>query len=417
VIRSLCSGFLLALASCAAPPTPGDTLVISSDAELRALAEELLPDLVERVGLPLERPVRVERRTRDQLVRYLTARLDEQLPAELESHLVKSYALLGLVPRDLSLRSLLLGVYTEQVAGFYDPDSTALFVMEDQSPEVLRSVLMHELVHAVQDQAVDLDSLTARGRGSDRQSAAQAAIEGHATLVMLEHAMEQLQGRPVDLSQVPGFAAQLRSSLGPVRAQFPALSSAPRVVQESLLFPYLEGAAFVQGIWSRLGRRPPPFGEYLPQSTEQVLEPDALLGSSRDEPQEVELGVPGAPVQHTDALGQLETGLLLEELAGERRADSGDGWDGDRYALLETASGDAIVWLSVWDDAAARDRYRERLAPHLGRLPAAARLDAVDLAGVPGLLLRVGSVGEVEASLSGGPRMRLGAAGPPGVPE
>src|SRR5204863_9372019 len=133
----------------------------------------------------------------------------------------------GLVPAGLDLRALLLSVYTEQVAGFYDPDSTALFVMDDQPEESLRTVLVHELVHAVQDQSVSLDSLTARGRGNDRQMAAQAAIEGHATFVMLEYLAEQQMKRPLDLTEVPEIAAQMRPDVESLRSQYPALANAP----------------------------------------------------------------------------------------------------------------------------------------------------------------------------------------------
>ena len=51
--------------------TPQTGLVISSDAQLRAVAEALLPDLARRAGLELKAPVRLEMRSRAQLVRYL----------------------------------------------------------------------------------------------------------------------------------------------------------------------------------------------------------------------------------------------------------------------------------------------------------------------------------------------------------
>jgi hypothetical protein len=390
--------FLL-LVGCGRTPAQ-DALVVSSDPELAALAAELLPDLAARAGLDLRRPVRLERRSRGQLVGYLTAKLNEELPQELEDRLTRSYELLGLVPAQLDLRALLLSVYSEQVAGFYDPDSTALFVLDDQPVQNLRTVLIHELVHAVQDQAADLDSLTDRARGSDRQTAAHAAIEGHATLVMLEYAMEQMQGRRVDLSTLDGFGEQLRQSMGAVRAQFPALASAPRVVQESLLFPYLEGAGFVQRLWLAQGGRPAPFGEHLPLSTEQVLHPERLLGQGRDDPTEMVIRVHGGRVLHHDVLGQLETRLLIEELSGERGAPGvADGWSGDRYALVETDSGTALVWAVLWDDESRRDAFGQQLAPLLGRLPAEARIESVEVGGAPGLLLRIGEVGEVEVSL------------------
>ena len=164
----------------------------------------------------------------------------------------------------LDLRALLVSVYREQVAGFYDPDSVALFVMDDMPQEMLETVLIHELVHAVQDQTANLDSLTAEVRGNDRQAAAQSAIEGHATLIMLEYMMEQMRGEPVDLSELPDFSQALGPALEAMRSQYPALAAAPAIVQEALLFPYLKGASFVAALWKAKEGRPPPFGVESP---------------------------------------------------------------------------------------------------------------------------------------------------------
>jgi hypothetical protein len=401
MIGILAGTFGLLLAACEPVQVP-DTLVVSSDPELRSLAQQLLPDLARRAGMELHRPVRLERRDRAHLVRYLTAKLDEDLPREEAAQLTRTYALLGLVPADLDLRAILLSVYTEQVAGFYDPDSTALFVLDDQPVSSLATVLVHELVHAVQDQTVDLDSITSRTRGNDRQSAALAAIEGHATLVMLEYMMENMQGRPVDLSRMPGFAQQLRGAqLEGALQQYPALRGAPRIIQEALLFPYVEGAGFVHSAWTSRAGRPAPFGELLPQSTEQVQYPEHLL-SARDDPRELELSVPGARVLRSDVLGRHEVELLLREHSGDANARA-DGWDGDRLALIETSAGDALVWASVWEDATARDAFLAKLTPLLGHFGRPARLEARTIGGAPGLVLRVGEVGAVEATLRPAP--------------
>jgi hypothetical protein len=393
----LAGTFGLLMAACDPPQVPGDTLVISSDPALRELAQELLPNLARRAGLEQRAPVRLERRNRAQLVQYLTAKLEEDMPVEEASRVIRSYALLGLVPRELDIRALLLSVYTEQVAGFYDPDSTALFVLDDQPTQAVSSVLIHELVHALQDQTVSLDSLTDRARGNDRQSAALAAIEGHATLVMMEYIMESMQGSALDVSQIPGFADQLRPALEAVRAQYPALGRAPRIIQEAMLFPYVEGAGFVHRVWRARGGRPLPFGELLPQSTEQVLYPDRLL-AARDDPRELSLSVPGVRTVHSDVLGRHELELVLREHSGNPNALA-DGWDGDRFALLETSSGDALVWASVWDDEFARDAAARELTALLNRFPAKAALETVSISGAPGLVLRIGEVGAVQTSL------------------
>ncbi len=367
------------------------SLVISSDPELRAMAAELLPDLAARAGMELREPVRLESRSRSELVDYLRTKIDEELPAEEATARRDAYALLGLLPADLDLRQMLLELYTEQVAGFYEPDSTALFVMDDQDPEDVHALLMHELVHAVQDQNVDLEALTDSDRGNDRSSAAQAAIEGQATLVMLEYATEQMTGMSVDLGQVPDFGAQIRPALQAMNAQFPALARAPRVIRESLLFPYVEGAGFVQRLWAD-GRRLDPFGEALPLSTEQILRPMAAP------PVEVDVSVSAGEVVLDDVLGRLELGVLMEDVLGVGGGGTGaagvggpaEAWDGDRFVLVEAADDRrGLIWAVVWESVQGRARFVQAVdgARAFGG-PVAVELRTVD--GRALTLLRIG---------------------------
>jgi len=365
-------------------------MVISSDPELAALAETLLPDLAERSGLPLRAPVRLERRSRTELVGYLRTKLDEELPPGEARAAVDTYALLGLVPADLDLRAVLLGLYTEQIAGFYEPDSTALFVMDDQAESDLEGLLIHELVHAIQDQNADLSALTDPDVGSDRATAAQAAIEGHATLVMMEFMAEQMMGMRLDLAMLPDFATTLRPALDAMRSQFPALSGAPRVVQESLLFPYLEGAAFVQSLWAG-GQRVAPFGDYMPLSTEQIVE-----RSVAGPPIELTLDVTGAQVVDEDVLGWLTLRVLLDEHVGTAEGELARGWEGDRYALVELGDGTrGLLWYVLWEDVGTRDAFADALSGALARFGGPATVERASVAGSPATLLRVGRVADV----------------------
>lgn len=410
-MNPILTGVLALVVAGCSPQAPDTSLVVSSDPALREQVASLLPDLVERSGMELREPVRVERRSRSELEAYLAARLEEELTPEKEAHLVRSYALLGLVPADLALREILLSVYTEQVAGFYDPESTTLFVLDDMPPAALGPLLVHELVHAIQDQSTDLDSLTSEDRGNDRQAAAQAAIEGHATLVMFEHMTAAAEGREVDLAEIPDFGARIRPALEAMRSQYPALSGAPAVIRESVLFPYVEGTGFVHRLWLARGDRPPPFGDDLPLSTEQVLHPERFIGdvAGRDRPTLLTLSVEGWRNVYTDALGAFEVRILLEELVGVEARDAAVGWDGDVFALLAPrtadtggARGDALVWASVWDDDSARDRFIRILRPGLSSLPGEATIEAMDVEGRPGALLRVGASGEVRVGALAG---------------
>ncbi len=380
--------FAFSVLAAAAEAQSSRGMVVSSDPELAELAESLLPELAERSGLTLHEPVRLERRTRAQLVTYLQVKLDEELPVDEARAIVDAYALLGLVDADLDLRAVLMGLYTEQIAGFYEPDSTALFVMDDQARADLEPLLVHELVHAIQDQNADLAALTAPEVGSDRAVAAQAAIEGHATLVMMEFMAEQMVGVRLDLAMLPDFASQLRPALDAMRSQFPALADAPRVIQESLLFPYLEGAAFVQALWAS-GERLAPFGSYLPLSSEQVME-----RSVEDPPVELVLDIGGASVIDDDVLGRLAVGVLLEEHVSADSGTIAGGWDGDHYALVALPGGArGLIWSAVWESEADRDRFLDALGGALDQFGGAATLEADETGGRPATLLRVGDVG------------------------
>jgi len=395
--------FVLGMTLVACSPQAQDTsFVTSSDPALGAQVAELLPALAAQAGMQLVRPIRAERRTREQLESYLLFKLDQDLPPEKARSLARTYSLVGLVPEDLDLRQLLVSVYKEQVAGFYDPDSTALFVMEDMPEDMLQGVLVHELVHAVQDQTANLDSLTADERGNDRQAAAQSAIEGHATFVMFEYMAEQSGAGPLDISSLPDLSRLLEPAM---LAQYPALAAAPAIVQESLLFPYSEGMSFMKAFWTQEEDRPPPFGAFLPQSTEQVMEPERAFGPEPDPPTELVLDpIPGYESVYSDVFGQGELSVLLEQHLGEEGRSLAVGWDGDRHVLLRGTDGrEGLVWVSVWDSEDVRDRFVQGFQPALVAMGAPATLRPIQLLGRPGAILRVGIPDEVVVQVREGP--------------
>lgn len=401
-LTQLLSLYALALApaasGCSGQASQPD-LVVSSDPQLAAIAADLLPNLAERAGMDLSDPVRLETRSREELVNYLSVKLDEDLPEDEATARRDVYALLGLVEPDLDLRNLLLDLYTEQVAGFYDPDSTALFVLADQPKAAVEALLLHELVHAVQDQNVRLDELTNPDLGNDQVTAAQAAIEGHATLVMFEYLAEQVAGSRINLSQIPDFESQVRPALSGMEEQFPALEGAPRIIRESLLFPYLEGAVFVQRLWAD-GERHNPLGPMMPSSTEQVVHPDAegAIGLT--------IVVDEGKVVLQDGLGAFELQVFLEEVLDIPGGTAGEGeagtlaamWDGDTYVLIESADGDRhLVWVVVWSDGEGHEVFAQRIESHTDSWGAAVSVDRIVLEGRSATVLKIG--GSVNATV------------------
>lgn len=367
---ALCAGLLL---SGLAAACGGQESGLQAD-ELEVLIDSLLPRISEVSGLEVRRPVRYAMQPREEARAFIARQLEEEFGAgELEA-MARAYRAFGLLPDTLDLERLLLDLYTEQVIGYYDPETDRLYVVEGAERETAAPVVAHELVHALQDQLVPLDSLVAPERGNDRQMAAQAAAEGQATLVMLALQAEQTTGRRLDPAQLPDLAGLLRPAMEAENEQFPVFARAPRLVRETMLFPYVAGAAFLQALYrAREGGAPVvPFGERLPRSTEQVMDPEARFLSGPDAPTEIRLEPPpaGWRTVYENTLGQLETSIFLAEHLGPQAAGAAEGWDGDRFALLEGPRGaDVLVWYSVWDDDDAADRFAAAYRRALARRP------------------------------------------------
>ncbi len=357
--RALTTAFLVALAALTACGSqagdPSRTDRAEPDTALKRLAAELLPAAELRSGLPARRPIRLATRSREDLEAFLVDEMARQLPPDRLEAVVRTYARLGLVPDDLDLEPLIRSLLLEQVVGYYDPARDTLYVVERVDPDLVEPVLLHEIVHALQDQYVDLDSLmTANRERNDRGTAAQAAMEGHATFAMLEWQLARLAG-DADLTTLPGFEGLLGDDpLAAAGLEMPVLSEAPAVIRESLLFPYLGGLVYLQKHWAGPWGRVPPLGSEMPVSTEQILHPERFAPGQEDMPTLVWFGeaLPdGWTEVLRDDLGELETRLLLREFLPSRQdADRGAaGWDGDRFRLLDGPNGESLLWVSVWD--------------------------------------------------------------------
>jgi hypothetical protein len=355
-----------AVAACAerAPAATDGSAVVDGDSprELARVVEEMMPALERLSGLDRRETLRVRRQSRADARGYMQRRLAEEMPPDELDAVRRTYVALGMLPDTMDLAALLLDLYTEQVLGYYDPDSRTLFLVNDQSTTDLRAVIAHELVHALQDQHTDLDSLVASERGNDQQTAAHAAMEGHALLVMFAVLAEQATGQPVDPGALPNPADELGPGLDAQNAQYPVFRRAPAVIRETLLFPYIGGSGFVHALWSSLRPReryPAPIDSLLPQSTEQIMRPRERFIAMRDNP--VAVAVPATPggwsVVRSNDLGQLETAIFLEVHLGAAARAAADGWAGDRYALFTRDGVDILDWRSVWDTEAAADAF------------------------------------------------------------
>ncbi len=324
---------------------------VQGDAELRDMVRRMMPLVAQAAQLSFKREPLVLRRSRAQVHDYVVHKFDQDLPPGELAGLESALRLFGLIPPTLALRSTMIDLLTEQIAGYYDPDSNALYIPADIEPFQLRVVVSHELVHALQDQYIRLDSIISQHGRNDRRSAAQAVLEGQATFAQIPVLMPEQ--RP-DTFPVGWFWSQ-RVVAARQQAQMAQFASAPLWIREGLIFPYLGGADFV--VWFRRNRPGRSVLSAMPTSTEQILHPDRYAAG--DQPTEIAFSQPAPDtVRYEDGLGEFETRLLLEQHLGNESEAAllATGWDGDRYQVLGRGA-DALVWYSVWDDARAADRF------------------------------------------------------------
>jgi Zn-dependent peptidase ImmA (M78 family) len=367
---------------------------VSKLGDVRYLVRQRMPAVARAMGLDFKREPTVARRTRAEIRDYAIRKLNEEYPPAEVAGYESALRLFGLIPDTLDLRSALMRVLGEQIAGYYDPDSSTLYVASDVADSfALRTTISHELAHALQHQYLNLDSLITQKRQQDRAAAAKALLEGQATLAQTLVMMPEQQ---TSLERLPSFV-ETWSALDQQQSQMKEFQNAPLWLRESLVFPYLAGADFVVWYRRRHGDEQ-PFGAALPVSTEQILHPDRY--DTGDVPTGLALTAPtGAVVRYEDGLGEFEIRvlfkLLLPDNSGLRAAALAAGWDGDRYQVLTTARDgeDALVWYSVWDDAAAADRFArslERVWPNRrqdARTPRRQEIARVTIDGVPGVRL------------------------------
>jgi hypothetical protein len=352
--RTASATYIVALALTACSRGEG---AASADGPYARQATRAIPKLEEGTGLKFKSPPKLEMRTKDEVRKFLEDKLASEMPAEEFTGQERTYKRFGLIPDTLNLRTFMVGLLTEQIAGYYDPAAKVLYVVEGADPALIDMTVSHELVHALQDQYFNLDSLQKLRGNNDRQVAAQSLLEGQAIFEQMSATI----GERALTTALPGTWDRVRDLIRQNNESMPLFSRAPFVIQETLLFPYLSGAEFI-----RRAKEKKPNANFLqdvPASTEQVVHPERFF-ESRDDPTDITLPPPRVgKVAYENNLGEFETRLLLYEWLKDQSAAirGAAGWDGDRYQLIDLGRGEALAWLTIWDSSVDAAEFRDLL--------------------------------------------------------
>jgi hypothetical protein len=302
--------------------------------ELFHSVDEILDFDSKQTGLPIKKEVKRKLTSRDEVVSYLTKHLNDEDTKRLRrSELVlKKF---GLLPRDFNLETFLVALLREEVAGYYDPKTKTVNLLDWVPIEEQEPVMAHELTHALQDQSFGLQKWMKRGEkdlgeikkdptpadieNDEMDNAREAVIEGQAQAMMFQYALAPT-GHTVTNSPALVDAMEEETLTGTPGTK--VFNDAPIFMKESLTFPYSYGMQFVVALMQK-GGKDKAFAAVLqdpPHTTRQIMQPETYLSGEKIE----QMRVPDFKHDFKNyekfdigAMGEFDVAVLIEQYAGK----------------------------------------------------------------------------------------------------
>ena len=239
-----------------APAAPEKTISPQEAKELFKSVDEILDFASQETKLPIKEAVKRRLVDRDEVQSYVQTSMKEDKDTQ---RLARSEIVLkkfGLLPRNFELQTFLVALLKEQVAGYYDPKTKTVNLLNWVDADSQRPVLAHELTHALQDQTIGLEKWLRAGAEESNhiadptpddivtdevQAARQAVVEGQAMVTLLDYSLAPLGKSLLDAPQI---AEVLKQGMLAGTADTPTFQSAPIFLKDTLTFPYRYGIDF-----------------------------------------------------------------------------------------------------------------------------------------------------------------------------
>jgi hypothetical protein len=357
------------------PPPESDEVKITprQAEELFHSVDEILEFDSRETGLPIKHEVKRKLTSRDEVVSYLTKHVNDEDTQRLRrSELVlKKF---GLLPREFNLETFLVALLREEVAGYYDPKTKTVNLLDWVPMAEQEPVMAHELTHALQDQSVGLQKWMKKGdkdlgeikkdptpadiENDEIDNAREAVLEGQAQAMMIQYAIAPA-GKAIATS--PALVAAMEEETLTGTPGTKVFNEAPIFMKESMTFPYSYGMEFVVKVMQKGGKQK-AFAAVLqnpPHTTRQIMEPETYLSGEKIEP----MRVPDFKRDFKDyqkfdigAMGEFDVAVLIEQYVGKPLSkEMYPAWRGGYYYAArpkaDAAAPLALLYVSRWSSA------------------------------------------------------------------
>ncbi|MBI1740046.1 MAG: hypothetical protein HYR57_04080, partial [Candidatus Koribacter versatilis] len=265
--------------------------------ELFKSVDEIVEFASQETKLPIKEEVKRRLVERNEVQAFIQKNMKEDKDTQ---RLERSEVVLkkfGLLPRNFDLRTFLVALLKEQVAGYYDPKTKTVNLLNWVDADSQRPVLAHELTHALQDQSFELEKFMRAGEQAshagdptpadiatdEEQAARQAVVEGQAMVTLLDYSLAPT-GRT--MLEMPQIVEALKQGMLVGTADTPTFRAAPVFLKETLTFPYRYGIDFTAALLNAGGKDLAFAGAFKdpPRTTREIMEPQTYLAHEKLEP-------------------------------------------------------------------------------------------------------------------------------------
>ncbi|RZV48546.1 MAG: hypothetical protein EX269_01360 [Acidimicrobiales bacterium] len=251
------------------------------------------------------------------------------------------YHAMGIISPDENLEQIWASFGDAGVLGFYDREEKQVFLRGREIDEFTKIVLVHELVHALDDQVFGIERPEYDDRDDEISWAFSSVLEGNARYIEYRY-------RDTLSSAERAAAAEQQRNL-PRGASLRSFTESFLELQSA---KYVHGARLMDELWDEGIEAVDAVIVSPPSASEQVLHPELVL---EDEPADSPLSPPPAdgPVFEQGVWGQIGLeSILRDELDPNTAQAAAEGWGGDWYVAW-TAGSRTCVRLDVAMDTPA----------------------------------------------------------------
>jgi hypothetical protein len=351
--------------------------------------DEILRFASKDTSFPIKHEVKRQLVSRDEVEAYVTKHTSEDEDAK---RLRRSELVLkkfGLLPRDFDLGKFLVALLKEQVAGYYDPKTKTVNLLDWLGAEQQKPVLAHELTHALQDQSFNLEKymkpadadldkkkeITLQDIANDEISTTrQAVVEGQAMVVLVDYMLAPLGE---SLKDSPQVVEALKQGMLVGTADAVQFQNAPIYMKEALTFPYRYGIDFIAEMLAKGGKEKAfaTLFQNPPRTTRQIMEPQTYLSGEHLEPMQLpDFRQVFKNYDRFDvgAIGEFDVAVLIDQYAGaETSHQMYPNWRGGYYYAArpkgDPAAPLALLYVSRWSNSERASQFAAIYAKALAK--------------------------------------------------